>query len=141
MYQNGWDDLIYNNSVDLAVTGHFHVYSRTCPVYQRNCITTNKPDGRLGGPIHVTTGWGGPQSYSSLSPGPYMAVTNNASTPNGFLRVTVSRGALVVEALAVSGAAQCPLSAQRPRLCMQGVLMLLMVWHLQCLWTEHGATI
>lgn len=103
MYKNGWDDLLYNNSVDLTVTGHFHVYSRTCPVYKRACMSP-KPDGRLGGPVHITTGWGGPQSYSSMASPmyAYMAVTNGASTPNGFLRVNVSRTSLDVVALAVS---------------------------------------
>ena len=103
MYQNGWDDLIYNASVDLTITGHFHVYSRTCPVHQRTCIPGTRPDGRLGGPIHVTTGWGGPQSFGNLAapPWPYIAATNNASSPNGFLRVAVSRTQLAVEALAV----------------------------------------
>ena len=104
MYQNGWDDLIYSNNVDLTVAGHFHVYSRTCPVVNQTCIPTNKPNGKLGGPIHVTTGWGGPQSYSSLpaNRSSYIAATNNMSTPNGFLRVTVSPASLFVEALSVS---------------------------------------
>jgi hypothetical protein len=104
LYQNGWDDLVYNNEVDLAIQGHFHVYSRTCPVHQRTCIAANKTDGRLGGPIHITTGWGGPQSFGNLAspPAPYIAATNAGGSANGFLRVTVSRSALRVEALAVS---------------------------------------
>ncbi len=104
MYKNGWDDLIYNNSVDLTISGHFHVYSRSCPAHQRTCINGSLADGRLGGPVHVTTGWGGPQSFSGLAvpAAPYIAATNNATFANGFLRVTVSRTALFVEALAVS---------------------------------------
>lgn len=81
--------------------GHFHVYSRTCPVHNRTCIPAAKPDGRLGGPVHVTTGWGGPQSFSSLAAQPYIVATNNATFSNGFLRVNVSRTSLDVDALAV----------------------------------------
>ena len=80
-----------------------HADSRTCPVANRTC-QSDRADGRRGGPVHITTGWGGPQSYSNLaSPQwPYIAVANNATYTNGFVRMTVSRTALVVEALAVS---------------------------------------
>ena len=89
--------------------GHYHVYHRTCPVWKRTC-QPNKADGRLGGPIHINTGWGGPISLTTAaglgfaSPlAPYIAATNTWNMTNGFLRVSVTRAALKVEAVGVSG--------------------------------------
>ena len=35
--------------------GHVHSYSRTCPVYQRNCMGFNS-DGSAVAPVHVLIG-------------------------------------------------------------------------------------
>ena len=93
--------------MDLIINGHYHVYHRTCPVWKRTCQAP-KPDGRLGGPIHINTGWGGPISLTTAAslgfaspPWPYIAATNNWTATNGFTKVTASRKALKIEAIGV----------------------------------------
>lgn len=38
--------------VDATWYGHVHSYSRTCPVYQRNCMGF-APDGTANAPVHL----------------------------------------------------------------------------------------
>ena len=35
--QELFEDLLYNNKVDLALWAHYHSYERTCKVYKGNC--------------------------------------------------------------------------------------------------------
>ncbi|KAM0932170.1 putative phosphodiesterase I [Dioscorea sansibarensis] len=52
--------------VDLAFYGHVHNYERSCPVYQNQCVNSEKShySGTMNGTIHVVVGGGG----SHLSP-------------------------------------------------------------------------
>ncbi|KAB1217433.1 putative inactive purple acid phosphatase 27 [Morella rubra] len=47
--------------VDLAFSGHEHVYERTCPVYENQCVNTETShySGAVDGTIHVCIGNGG----------------------------------------------------------------------------------
>jgi len=45
------EDLFYRYKVDLVLTGHYHNYERTCPVYKEKCTP--------GAPTHVLVGTAG----------------------------------------------------------------------------------
>ncbi|EOY22480.1 Purple acid phosphatase 27 [Theobroma cacao] len=47
--------------VDIAFFGHIHNYERTCPVYQEQCVNTEKShySGAVNGTIHIVVGGGG----------------------------------------------------------------------------------
>ncbi|KAM2286563.1 hypothetical protein ACFX1S_039016 [Malus domestica] len=47
--------------VDIAFYGHVHNYERTCPIYQNQCVNTEKShySGTVNGTIHVVVGGGG----------------------------------------------------------------------------------
>ncbi|KAL5815024.1 hypothetical protein ACOSQ3_025823 [Xanthoceras sorbifolium] len=47
--------------VDIAFYGHVHNYERTCPIYQNQCVNTEKHhySGTVDGTIHVVIGGGG----------------------------------------------------------------------------------
>ncbi|PON77307.1 Acid phosphatase [Parasponia andersonii] len=58
--------------VDIAVFGHVHNYERICPIYQNQCVNSEKSkfSGVVNATIHVVTGGGGKSlaKFSSLSP-------------------------------------------------------------------------
>lgn len=47
--------------VDIAFFGHVHNYERTCPIYQNQCVNTERShySGTVNGTIHVVVGGGG----------------------------------------------------------------------------------
>ncbi|PIA51145.1 hypothetical protein AQUCO_01100172v1 [Aquilegia coerulea] len=47
--------------VDIAFYGHVHNYERSCPIYQNQCVNTEKShySGTVNGTIHVVVGGGG----------------------------------------------------------------------------------
>ncbi|GJN24269.1 hypothetical protein PR202_gb12002 [Eleusine coracana subsp. coracana] len=47
--------------VDLAFYGHVHNYERTCPVYEKQCVSSEKSHytGTMNGTIHLVVGGGG----------------------------------------------------------------------------------
>ncbi|GJN10516.1 hypothetical protein PR202_ga28615 [Eleusine coracana subsp. coracana] len=47
--------------VDLAFYGHVHNYERTCPIYEKQCVSSEKSHytGTMNGTIHVVVGGGG----------------------------------------------------------------------------------
>ncbi|KAG2678544.1 hypothetical protein I3760_11G007800 [Carya illinoinensis] len=47
--------------VDIAFYGHVHNYERTCPIYQNQCVNSEKShySGTMNGTIHVVVGGGG----------------------------------------------------------------------------------
>ena len=49
--------------VDATWYGHVHSYSRTCPVYQRNCMGF-APDGTANAPVHLLIGHAGDPIFS-----------------------------------------------------------------------------
>lgn len=70
-----FEDLWYNNSVDLVITGHVHAYERLANVYQNFSVpcedqTTNYCKGAKA-PVYIVTGVPGQDdSYSPVSPTP-----------------------------------------------------------------------
>ncbi|KAB1217436.1 putative inactive purple acid phosphatase 27 [Morella rubra] len=58
--------------VDLAFYGHVHNYERTCPIYQNQCVNTEKShySGPLNGTIHVVVGGAGSHlsNFSQVTP-------------------------------------------------------------------------
>ncbi|KAJ4778923.1 Purple acid phosphatase [Rhynchospora pubera] len=58
--------------VDLTFFGHEHMYERTCPVYENQCVNTNKTQysGTMNGTIHAVVGGGGKSldDFSTLVP-------------------------------------------------------------------------
>ncbi|KAJ7956050.1 Purple acid phosphatase [Quillaja saponaria] len=58
--------------VDVAFYGHVHNYERTCPIYQNQCVTSEKRNysGTVNGTIHVVVGGGGSHlsDYSEVIP-------------------------------------------------------------------------
>ncbi|XP_030542263.1 probable inactive purple acid phosphatase 27 [Rhodamnia argentea] len=58
--------------VDIAFYGHVHNYERTCPIYQNQCVNTEKfhYSGTVNGTIHVVVGGGGSELsyFSELQP-------------------------------------------------------------------------
>ncbi|KAI7985101.1 putative inactive purple acid phosphatase 27 [Camellia lanceoleosa] len=56
--------------VDIAFFGHVHNYERICPIYQNQCVNTEKShySGTVNGTIHVVVGGGGSHlsEFSSL---------------------------------------------------------------------------
>ncbi|KAA8542121.1 hypothetical protein F0562_023273 [Nyssa sinensis] len=55
--------------VDIAFFGHVHNYERTCPIYQNQCVNTERShySGTVNGTIHVVVGGGG-SHLSEFSP-------------------------------------------------------------------------
>uniref|UniRef100_A0A7N1A3F6 Purple acid phosphatase n=2 Tax=Kalanchoe fedtschenkoi TaxID=63787 RepID=A0A7N1A3F6_KALFE len=58
--------------VDIAFYGHVHNYERTCPIYQSQCVSSEKErySGVVNGTIHVVAGGGGSHlsDFSELTP-------------------------------------------------------------------------
>ncbi|XP_031271840.1 probable inactive purple acid phosphatase 27 [Pistacia vera] len=55
--------------VDIAFYGHVHNYERTCPIYQHQCVSTEKYhySGTVNGTIHIVVGGGG-SHFSDFGP-------------------------------------------------------------------------
>lgn len=58
--------------VDIAFFGHVHNYERTCPIYQNQCVNSERShySGIVNGTIHVIVGGGGSHlsEFSSVTP-------------------------------------------------------------------------
>ncbi|XP_071731767.1 nucleotide pyrophosphatase/phosphodiesterase-like [Rutidosis leptorrhynchoides] len=58
--------------VDIAFYGHVHDYERTCPIYENQCVNTERFNyyGTVKGTIHVVVGGGGSvlSSFSNINP-------------------------------------------------------------------------
>ncbi|KAF7838174.1 nucleotide pyrophosphatase/phosphodiesterase-like [Senna tora] len=58
--------------VDIAFYGHVHNYERSCPIYQNQCMNSEKShySGTVNGTIHVVVGGGGSHlsEYSKITP-------------------------------------------------------------------------
>ncbi|WJX94480.1 putative inactive purple acid phosphatase 27 [Trifolium repens] len=58
--------------VDIAFYGHVHNYERTCPIYQNQCVNTEKShySGTVNGTIHIVAGGAGRQlsNFSQVTP-------------------------------------------------------------------------
>jgi hypothetical protein len=62
------EKLLYDYDVDLALWGHVHLYERTCPIYQYNCVGNYSDPGA---PIHAVIGMAGMYlSYTTVMPQP-----------------------------------------------------------------------
>lgn len=45
--------------VDLTLSGHVHLYARTCPVLRKGCLGYNSTTGAPNAPVHLSIGNGG----------------------------------------------------------------------------------
>ncbi|KAK4264513.1 hypothetical protein QN277_025676 [Acacia crassicarpa] len=58
--------------VDIAFYGHVHNYERSCPIYQNQCVNSEKShySGTVNGTIHVVVGGGGSHlsDYTQITP-------------------------------------------------------------------------
>ncbi|KAJ4778927.1 Purple acid phosphatase [Rhynchospora pubera] len=58
--------------VDIAFYGHVHNYERTCPIYENQCVSTEKShySGTMNGTIHAVVGGGGSHiaAFSNSTP-------------------------------------------------------------------------
>ncbi|KAL2938459.1 putative inactive purple acid phosphatase 27 [Bienertia sinuspersici] len=61
MGREGLQKLWQRYKVDMAFYGHVHNYERSCPIYQNQCVTSEKSyySGTVNGTIHVVAGGGG----------------------------------------------------------------------------------
>jgi len=57
--QDAFEDILYNNNVDIMMVGHVHSYERTHPVYKTKVEKTNGKMHNLRYPIHIVNGAGG----------------------------------------------------------------------------------
>ncbi|CAL8470701.1 g10243 [Coccomyxa elongata] len=89
--------LFFQFQVDVTWFGHVHSYSRTCPVFQRNCMGY-APDGSANAPVHMLIGHAGAPYSWTISPEtpPYY---ESVAIQHGYLRVAANRTALQMEAV------------------------------------------
>ena len=81
--------------VDLTLSGHVHLYSRTCSVFKKVCLE-RKQDGSERGPVHAIIGNGGQWLTYFVSPEirPYIM---RVEVAHGYLVYTVNRTDLHAE--------------------------------------------
>ncbi|CAK0782920.1 hypothetical protein CVIRNUC_006115 [Coccomyxa viridis] len=95
--RNALERLFFQFQVDATWYGHVHSYSRTCPVFQRNCMGFAE-DGTARAPVHLLIGHAGaPYSWTinPVTPPYYEAV----AIQHGYLRVEANRTALTMQAV------------------------------------------
>ena len=108
MVTNGWEDIFYRGKVDIVLQGHYHVYYRTCSVYNNKC-QPRTAGGAETAPVYFNTGWGGantdaPTLKTVLYPNgtciyPYFTKTSGPTPKFGFLKLRATMSRLVVEAV------------------------------------------
>lgn len=74
--------------VDLTLSGHVHLYERTCPVFRKTCVP-DAEDGSAGAPVHVVIGNGG-QWLSYLVQPEAPAYTDVVAIEHGFMQLTAN---------------------------------------------------
>ncbi|KAL9243396.1 hypothetical protein vseg_017289 [Gypsophila vaccaria] len=71
MGRESLNKLWQRHKVDISFYGHVHNYERTCPIYQNQCVNSEKNNfwGTVNGTIHVVVGGGGSHlsKFSSLN--------------------------------------------------------------------------
>lgn len=83
--------------VDLVLCGHDHHYERQYPMRAGQPTTLKKTDYRQGeGTLYIVEGGGGKSLYDFTDPIPSICACREKT--NGYLRVTVEHGQLVIEA-------------------------------------------
>ena len=82
--------------VDLTLSGHVHLYSRTCPVLKKLCQKP-RPDGSARAPVHLVIGNGGQWLTYFVHPtmSPYLPAV---AIEHGYLVYTVNRTTLSAKA-------------------------------------------
>ncbi|KAK9845224.1 hypothetical protein WJX81_000461 [Elliptochloris bilobata] len=93
--------LFFQFEVDATWYGHVHQYSRTCPVFQSNCMPddVDGSGGRTaGGPVHVLIGHSGAPLSWAVNPStpPYYEAVE---LRHGYLRVLANRTTLALQAI------------------------------------------
>jgi len=64
-----FEALLFNNQVDLVLTGHVHNAQVTCPIYQNACVSASQPGG-YDAPIHAVIGNAGQTLTPLVTPTP-----------------------------------------------------------------------
>ncbi|KAF3327692.1 inactive purple acid [Carex littledalei] len=74
--------------VDIAFYGHVHNYERTCPVYENQCVSTEKShySGTMNGTIHVVAGGGGSHTSAFSNSTPAWSIYRDLDF--GFVKLT-----------------------------------------------------
>lgn len=74
--------------VDIAFYGHVHNYERTCPVYEEQCVSSEKShySGTMNGTIHVVVGGGGSHLSNFTAKAPVWSVYREMDY--GFVKLT-----------------------------------------------------
>lgn len=74
--------------VDIAFYGHVHNYERTCPIYQNQCVNSEKYhySGTMNGTIHVVAGGGGSHLSDFASIKTYWSIYRDFNY--GFVKLT-----------------------------------------------------
>lgn len=103
----GWDKLFFDMKVDTVLTGHNHVFSRTCPILNNTCVPDNA-NGTHAAPINICTGWGGPTDADETpvtpdnrSVFPYIVSTTGRVPAFGFLKLVATRKQMVIDVIQV----------------------------------------
>ncbi|KAF3436885.1 hypothetical protein FNV43_RR19638 [Rhamnella rubrinervis] len=84
--------------VDIAFFGHTHTYERTCPIYQKQCTSTEKHhySGTVNGTIHVIVGGGGSHLSNFTEDQPEWSIYRDEDF--GFVKMTAyNHGYLLLE--------------------------------------------
>jgi hypothetical protein len=98
--QDAFDDLFVQYGVDMTLFGHTHWYSRSCPLYKRNCVEPDANGTNLA-PVHVNIGNAGASfSWDVIDPAllaqsAYVAM----AVQHGYTRIHASRTTLTLQAV------------------------------------------
>jgi len=89
------EPLMYQNQVDLVLTGHVHNAMVSCAVYQESCVTPSNPGG-YDAPVYVVTGNGGAPLTQLGSEGSWIEYQ---ASEYGYSTISVNKTALHMELL------------------------------------------
>lgn len=98
--QAAFDDIFFQYQVDMTWFGHTHWYSRSCPVYKKQCQPPAS-DGSQTAPVHVNIGNAGASfSWDVVDPAVLTQDIYSAfAIQHGYLRVNASRTSLHIQAV------------------------------------------
>ncbi|KAK9800257.1 hypothetical protein WJX73_008466 [Symbiochloris irregularis] len=96
--RSAMEDLFFTYQVDLTLSGHVHLYERTCPVFRKTCVP-DAADGSAGAPVHAVIGNGGQWLSYLVQPEP-PAYTDVVAIEHGYMQLTANGTSLHAQMLA-----------------------------------------
>ncbi|KAL3138574.1 hypothetical protein ABBQ32_006345 [Trebouxia sp. C0010 RCD-2024] len=98
--QAAFDDIFFQYQVDMTWFGHTHWYTRSCPVYKRQCIPA-AADGSQRAPVHLNIGNAGASfSWDVIDPALLTQDIYAAfAMQHGYMRVNATRTTLHIQAV------------------------------------------